>query len=159
MAKKKIEKKEFFTEAQLANDPTIDAKAKVGGEFIHQQEDGEWRGQTLEVKSETNLEKDLGTGSEVIIRMYEFAADPLIFSQRVPSTQELFNSHIKGITNLLWQDGLAPATDIEPRIVVSKEKNKYLIVVHARAMMGQTFIDKPKTLTEILNEGKTKIPH
>ncbi len=149
-------KKEFFTEGQLTANPLIEAQNKVGGEFIDL--DNDYRGQTVEVKSDTHLEKDTGYGEEIMLRTFEFGVNPQAFKEYkaksggLPTAQEIFDSHGKGILALLWQDGLAPAEEIAPRIVFSKNKKTYLIMVGARAMTGQVFLDKPKTLTEILSE-------
>lgn len=157
MAKRtKAKKEEFYTEAQLASDPTIDAKAKVGGEFIYQGDpEGEYRGQTVEVKSDTHLEQDQGTGEAIIVRTYQFATNPQAFRDAPPTTQDIFQSHRKGIAAMLWQDGLSPIEGIDPVLIFSKDKSSYLIMVSARAMMGETFIDTPKTLTEILKPNES----
>jgi hypothetical protein len=157
MPKKKAKApKQFYTEAQLAKDPTLSTDAPVvGGEFIDIREEGTYTGQTVEVKSDTHLEQDTGYGEEVILRTYEFGANPLAFKDHTPTAQEIFNSHMKGIMSLLWQDGLQPAEEIQPRLILSKDNKKYLIMVGARAMRGQFFMEKPRTLTEILKPSES----
>lgn len=147
----KKQKKEFYIEGK---DEIKDVTAPVvGGEFIT--EDGEWQGQNVEVKSDKHLEDDKGTGEAIVIRTYEFAMNPQTFREHelrtgnMPTAQDIFQEHRKGIMSLLWQDGLTPAEDIDPRIIFSKGTNTYLIMVGARPQMGQQVLDKPKTLSEI----------
>lgn len=148
----KEEKREFYIEGQERKD--LDAPV-VGGEFVT--EDGDWRGQTVEVKSDTKLEEDTGTGEVIVIRSFEFGANPATFKEyeknygRLPYAQEIFQSHMKGILSLLWQDGLSPVEEIPPRLILSKKKDKYMIMVGARPQLGQTILEKPQTLSEIAN--------
>ncbi len=121
----------------------------ISDEFIDKQPEGDYSGQTIEVHSDTHLEQDAGTGESFILRTYEFRTSPEFLQGKFPSFQEIFDSHIKGIAGMLWGDGLTPATDLEPRIVLSKDKSKYLIMVWARPSIGQTIIEKPYTLGEI----------
>lgn len=128
----------------------------VGGEFVT--EDGDWQGQTVEVQSDTKLEADKGTGEAVIIRTFEFALNPEVFRQHEqrtgsqPTPQQIFIEHQKGVESFLWQDGLSPAYDIEPRVIFAKGTNKYLIMVGARPQKGQMIVDTPKTLSELAND-------
>lgn len=151
MAKKQ---KEFFIKGkQTITDP--DAPV-ISNEFVDVREDGTYQGQTIEVSSDTKLEQDTGTGEVFIMRTYEFGANPLMFKDGFPHPQELFNSHMKGIAGMLWQDGLSPATELEPRVIYTPDRKKYLIMVWARPSLGQSVIDTPKTLTEIIHDGRRK---
>ncbi len=144
--------KPFNTDKDVLEGKAVSGAPIVGGEFVT--EDGDWQGQTVQVESDTHLEDDHGTGEHVIIRTYEFAANPLQFGQRTPDYQELFDSHKKGIAALLWQDGLTPVPEIDPKIVISKNQDRYFIMVTARPSLGQSVLDKSQTLSEIANEGK-----
>ena len=161
MPRKKVkaeveEPKQFYTEKDVILDPTAPV---VGGEFVT--EEGDWRGQTVSVDSGIKLEDDIGTGEAVIIRTFEFGANPQVFKDyekkngHLPYAQEIFQSHMRGIMSMLWQDGLSPAEEIEPRLILSKKKDKYLIMVGAKPSLGNTILETPKTLSEIANEGRT----
>lgn len=156
MPKKKEQKevqKEFYIKGkQEIKDPTAPV---ISDEFIDKQKEGDYIGQTIEVHSETNLEQDLGTGAVHIMRTYEFKTDPQLLHQvknqkaKFPPNQELFNSHSRGIAGMLWSDGFTPVTDLEPRVLFSKDKSKYLIMVWATPSLGQIVTDKINTLSEI----------
>lgn len=158
MARKKVaHDKEFFIKGkQEITDP--DAPV-ISNEFIDKSRpEGDYIGQTIEVQSETKLESDRGEGEEMVLRAYEFATDPRLLNDvssgkiPMPSNQELFNASLKGIMGYLWQDGLQPAEEIPPRVIFSKDRSKYIIMVGARAAHGQFFIDKPTTLGEIVKK-------
>lgn len=107
--------------------------------------------QKVEAISDTKLESDLGTGREVILRMFEFAVNPEIFKDRKPTSQEIFNSHLRGINGILWGDGLKPAEDIEPRLIFSKGGKSYRIFIACNPTMGNILVEKTQTLSEIAN--------
>lgn len=145
-------KKFFIKGKDIITDP--DAPV-ISDEFIDTtREEGVYQGQTIEVQADTKLTDDHGTGEAMVIRTYEFASNPEYFKDRIPPTQELFNSHYKGISALLWQDGLEPAFEIEPRFIFSKDRTRYMIMVTARPRLGQIVNDKTRTLTEILNDSR-----
>lgn len=163
-AKKKVESKEFFTEKQLKEDPKLQGPA-VKGEFVT--DDGAWQGQTIEVNSDTKLEQDTGEGDPIILRSYVFKANPQTFKDfkdkhgTFPPAQAIFSSHQKGIEAMLWQDGLEPAQEIAPRVIIGKKGDEYLIMVGTRVRRGHTLLQKTKTLTEIINDTGTntnKVP-
>lgn len=105
--------------------------------------------ESIEAQSKTTLDADKGIGEAAVIRCFEFKANPEVFEQKVPSKQELFNYHHKGIEIALWRDGLVAMPEVNPRIVITN--NKYQIFVGARPMRGQILQDKTQTLTEIAN--------
>jgi hypothetical protein len=125
----------------------------ISDEFIDKVDGDEYRGQTIEVQSDTKLEDDLGTGDPIVMRAYEFATDPRLLqpNTQFPMAQEFFDSHMKGIAGMLWGDGLTPETEIEPRLIFSKDRRTYLITVWARPQLGQAVLETPKTLSEIAN--------
>ncbi len=152
MPKTKEKQKVFFTEKEEITDH--DAPL-VSGEFVTEDED--WRGQTVEVKADTKLQDDHGTGEAIVIRTFEFGVNPAAFFEyekahgTMPPAQEIFSSHRKGIAGMLWADGMSPADEIPPRVILSKDKKRYLIMVGARPSLGQTLTETPQTLSEIAN--------
>lgn len=110
----------------------------------------EWEGEELVAESTTKIQDDKGTGQEIIMRFFDFAANKEVFKQHRPTAQELFDSHKKGIESLLWTDGLLPFIDIEPRLMFSKDKSHYRFGVACIPSLGNTLIDKTKTLSELL---------
>lgn len=107
-----------------------------------------WEGEEVSAQSETKLESDLGTGHAVVIRFFEFGANPEVFKQHKPTAQELFNSHRKGIESLLWSDGLKPYEGVEPKLMFSKNKKNYRFVI--TCIPKDSLVDNPKTLSQLL---------
>jgi hypothetical protein len=116
-----------------------------------------WEGEEIAVESKTKLEEDKGTGQTVILRVFEFAANPITFKQHKPTAQELFSSHLQGIKSLLWRDGLAPYEAVEPRLIFSKDKSMYRFIIPCVATIGSTVIDKPQTLSQIVHDTRKNI--
>lgn len=110
-----------------------------------------WDVQQAEVHSDVQLSEDTGFGGAVIVRAFEFHANPEAFRIHTPTAQELFNSHLMQIEQSLMVDGMKVMTDVAPRVKVSKDKTKYKITVGAEPMKGQTLLERPKTLTQIVN--------
>lgn len=104
---------------------------------------------SVEAQSQTNLEQDQGEGIPVIIRCFEFGVNLEAFKDHLPTQQELFNSHLKGIEMHLWRDGMVLYDHVQPRIVFNKEKTKYQIFIAALPARGNVLLDKPQTLSEI----------
>lgn len=113
-------------------------------------EGNEYDAETVSAESDTKLEEDKGTGQEIILRFFDFAANPETFKQHKPTAQELFNTHRKGIESLLWTDGLTPYQLIEPRLLFSKDGSQYRFAISCIPSLGNTLIDKTKTLSELL---------
>lgn len=116
-----------------------------------------WEGERVEVESTTKLQDDHGIGNPLIIRAFEFRANPQAFKLYTPTAQQLFNYHYKGIEAMLWSDGLIPVEGIEPRLIFSKgskdskSKKGYRIFITCMPLRGQTVLEKPLTLSEIAN--------
>ena len=55
---------------------------------------------------------------------------------------------------MLWIDGLKVISEIEPRVIISKDKKNYSIIVGAEPSRGHLLTDEPKRLSEIANESK-----
>ena len=117
------------------------------------EQDLEWKAKQGEVHSDVKLEDDTGHGKKVIIRVFDFKANPAAFKHQTPSKQELFNSHAKDIELFLWKDGLVAMQEVKPQIKLSKDRTHYRIVVGAEARLGNSIDDVAHTLREIKNEG------
>lgn len=102
-----------------------------------------------EVHSDIKLEEDIGHGKPIIIRSFDFKANPAAFRERTPSKQELFNAHAKQIEIVLWKDGLKVMPDVKPQLTLSKNRKFYRIVVGAEADKGNiiTSLDQDKMQT------------
>ena len=111
-------------------------------------EDLQWEGEEVQAESTTKLQEDKGTGTPVIIRFFDFGANVDTFRQHMPTAQELFNSHMRGIESLLWTDGLAFYKGIEPRLMFSKDKKHYRFAI--TCVPTQSLIDNTKTLSQLL---------
>lgn len=106
-----------------------------------------WEGEELAVESNYKLSDDKGEGRAVVLRFFEFGANTETFKIHKPTAQELFNTHIKGMESLLWRDGLKPFTDVEPRLMFSKDKTKYRFILAAIPLRGDI---KTNTLSQLL---------
>lgn len=115
----------------------------------------QWNVQQGEVHSSTNLEDDEGSGAAVIIRSFDFKANPQAFHIHVPSKQELFNAHAKQIEVLLWKDGMQVMSDVSPKVMISKNKQNYRIVVGAEPAKGHILSQPTQTLSQITNDPKS----
>ncbi len=148
----------FNTEKDIAEGRAVEGAPLVGGEFVT---DNDWQGQTVQVQSDKKLEDDLGVGDPVVIRTYGFSVNPEAFARHTPTSQEIFDSHKSGISALLWQDGLTPVEEVEPRVFLSEDKVKYFIVVAAKPQIGQTVLNTTQTLSQIAHGHPTntdKVP-
>lgn len=128
----------------LAEGAVVEEAAAFSGE-----KDIAWDAKQGEVQSSTNLEDDLGEGAPVIIRTFFFKANPVAFRHHTPSSQELFNAHLKQIEVHLWTDGMKIMTDVTPKVSLSKKRDGYKIVVGAEPAKGFLLSQTPQTLTEI----------
>ncbi len=111
-------------------------------------EDLQWDGEEVQTQSTTNLQDDKGSGQAIILRFFEFGANPEAFKNRKPTAQELFDSHLRGIESLLWGDGLKLYKEVEPRLQFSKNNTRYRFII--ACLPTQALVDKPKTLSELL---------
>ncbi len=128
-------KKFKVTEKDAANSPVNDIQ---------------WEGEEIGVESDTKLEQDTGTGQTILIRFFDFAANQEAFRNHLPTEQELFDSHRKGIESLLWTDGLTPYLAIEPRVLFAKDKSQYRLVVSCIPSLGNSVLENTQTLTQLL---------
>lgn len=109
----------------------------------------EWEATGAEVHSDVHLEDDKGTGKAIVIRSFDFSANPEAFKQHTPSKQELFSAHRIQIEGSLFADDLKIYEDVPPKVMISKNKKFYRIVV-AGLPWGMTRAHIP-TLSEIAN--------
>jgi uncharacterized Fe-S cluster-containing radical SAM superfamily protein len=114
--------------------------------------DIKWEGEEVAAMSDTKITQDLGTGQEIVIRFFEFGVNEEAFKQHTPTTQELFDAHRAGMEALLWRDGLKPHEAIEPRFMFSKNRKFYRFIITAVPRIGNVMVDKPLTLSQILNK-------
>lgn len=112
--------------------------------------DIEWDVTGAEVHSDTNLEDDKGTGKAVVLRFFDFLAHPEAFRHQIPSKQELFSAHKIQIENALWTDDMKIFEEVAPKVMISKNKRYYRIVV-AGLPWGLSRTKLP-TLSEIAND-------
>lgn len=112
----------------------------------------EWEGEELMTESNTKLEQDTGTGQAIVLRFFDFGADPEVFKQHKPTAQELFNTHMRGLESLLWRDGLRPFQEVEPRLMFSKNKSHYRFILACIPVSGRLSVETPRTLTQLLHK-------
>ncbi len=108
-----------------------------------------WEATRAEVHSDVHLEDDKGTGKAIVIRSFDFSANPESFKAHIPTKQELFNAHRIQIEGSLFQDNLKIYEDVAPKVMISKNKKYYRIVV-AGLPWGMNNVKIP-TLSEIAN--------
>jgi hypothetical protein len=148
MAKKKTK-----VEAQIKNKKE-EAAIDVAGT---NQKGEDWNIKSLEVESKTKLEDDLGDGKISTLRFFDFAANPEAFKDknRWPTAQELFNSHLYQIQQELWKDEWQVVDEVEPRLLLSKDRTHYRIIVVAQPARGSLLsssMEAPKTLSQIAHD-------
>ena len=114
--------------------------------------DIDWEGQEIEFHSDELKGGD--TGSAVVMRFFNYKANPIAFKNNPPSVQQLFEYHRKEIELALWKDGLKPIIEVDPRFMQSKNTKHYRFVIAASPLRGQMVNEAPKTLTELLSETK-----
>lgn len=150
MTKTKKTKKE----AKIIND---EKESPVDFIAVKDKDNETWQSKTLEVESKTKLQDDMGDGQVVSLRFFEYMANPKMFAQKVPTSQEIFNSHIKQIEFELWKDGWKMFTDTPPRLMMAKDKSHYRIVIAAIPAKGRllSMYEVPKTLSELASHGNT----
>ncbi len=102
----------------------------------------------VSTESKTKLEDDKGEGKEIILRQFEYTANPETFNNRIPTGQELFNAHQKEIEISLWKDGLVVEPKIDPRLILSKDNTHYKFFIGCRLGRGQILTQTPLTLSE-----------
>lgn len=145
MAIKKADKSRVHTSRELSDhvvqQATVDKQEGIDPQYEVTQG---------EVHSSTTLEHDTGTGKAVVMKFFEFHANPEAFRARIPTGQELFNAHKRQIEHVLRQEDLEIFEGFAPKINISKNKRSYRIVVAGLPWgLSRT---KIKTLSEIAND-------
>ena len=131
---KKVKKERLASSKDLTDHVIAETKATV----VDSKDKGyDYDIKQGEVHSDTHLEDDTGHGKSIIIRSFDFKANPQAFKERTPSKQELFNAHLKQIELVLWKDGLKIMPDVTPQLILSKKRDGYRIVVGAEPQKGQ----------------------
>lgn len=118
----------------------------------------DWQTKTLAAESDTKLDADTGEGKAVKLFFFDYTANPETFKLQKPTSQELFNIHLKQIEIQLWQRGWQIFPDVNPRLMFAKDKSHYRIVVAATQNRGTLLREQPQTLTEITH-GRTNNSH
>lgn len=121
-----------------------------------------WEGEELIAESATKIEHDTGSGQVVVLKFFDFGANPETFSIHQPTAQMLFNTHIKGIETHLWTHDLKMYTEVEPRIMfsvdgrnfepyspVGKQYTHYRFIIPC-VPKGTLAYEKTKTLSQLL---------
>lgn len=117
-------------------------KSKIG-----ELDGNKWEAQELEVHSDPLI--DTESGRPIVLRFFEFNANPDVFISRKPTKQDLLNGHASQIKMFLWKDGLEIVDAVEPRVIVSKKKDSYRIFVTCQAKPGVAVLDTPQSLQNI----------
>ena len=112
-----------------------------------------WEGEEIAAESVTKIQDDRGDGRGVVLRFFDFGANPETFALHKPTAQELFNTHMRGMESLLWRDGLKPFTDAEPRLMFSKDKKNYRFIIPCVPIRGD--LQNTNTLSQLLTNTKT----
>lgn len=112
----------------------------------------EWEATQGEVHSDIKLEDDHSTGKAVVLRAFDYVASPLAFKHHIPTKQELFSAHQLQIEGSLYADELKIFEEVPPKVLISKNKKKYRIIV-AGLPWGMNRTEIP-TLSQITNDRK-----
>lgn len=143
---KKVDKNRTVKSRELSDHIIAEAAATTSKQG---EKDIQWDVKQGEVHSDVFLEDDIGEGDAIILRSFDFKANPQTFKENPPTTQELFNAHIRQIEIHLMKDGLKVYTESSPQIRLSKDKTGYRIVVPAQPMKGHRLLERPNTLTQL----------
>ncbi len=128
---------------------TEQAQVSLGESFQTSDGTNSWGGQ--EITATSDPLQDGGSGENVLLRVFDFGANPETLKRHKPTKQQLFDSHIHQIRTMLWADGLEPRMDIQPLIQVSKKKEKYRILMWCKAKAGVVWADTPMKLQDLTN--------
>lgn len=108
-------------------------------------------GSNLETQSSPLIDPAYGKTVSIRVFDYKMNPDPKVL-KNFPDKQTLFNAHAKQIKTILWADGLIPLENISPRVIIDTKKHKYQIFIPCQARSNVLFVDKPKSLTEVLSK-------
>lgn len=123
---------------------TTEVKSKISGE--------KWHASDIQSDfSKTTLQDDKGEGDAIVLKFFDYEANPQTFAQRLPTAQELFNAHLKEMEQSLWVQGLKVEQNIEPRFMFSKDKKGYRFIIGCRLARGRILKESPLTLPQLAN--------
>lgn len=142
MAKLKKADKDRKTSSRELEDHVVE---KVG----ITKDDVEWEATEGEVHSDIHLEDDKSTGKAVVLKFFDFAANPEAFKRQLPTKEELFSQHKIQIERMLLSDDLKVFEEVAPKVLISKNKKFYRIIV-AGLPWGMNRTDIP-TLSQMMN--------
>lgn len=114
-----------------------------------------WTGQEVEVTSDPLIEGS-NPGKTIVLRSFYFKANPELLKAQKPTKQQLFDSHVKQIELMLWNDGLMPFKEVEPRVITSKKRDEYKIFMACEARPGVTFAHNPTKLQDLIKTDATR---
>lgn len=151
-AVKKVKKERLTSSTDINDHITAETSATVINTLDSSAPTTNYDVKQGEVHSDIKLEADQGDGKTIVVRSFDFKANPQAFKERTPSKQELFNAHAKQIEVVLWKDGLKVMPDVKPQLMLSKNRNFYRIVVGAEPIKGNLISsldqDKFQTLSQ-----------
>ncbi len=145
----KTDRKVKSAKERKVEDHIIEKSTVVEKDGLAFEKDIQWDVTEAEVHSDTTLESDTGTGKAVVLRFFDFLASPLAFKHQTPSKQELFNAHQLQIQGALYADDLKIFEEVPPKVMISKNKRYFRIVV-AALPWGMSHSNIP-TLSQIAN--------
>lgn len=149
MGKLKKADKDRSQSSRELSDHIVQSGQVLDEQSIEGQSNVQYDVQQGEVHSDVRLEDDKGIGQAVVLRHFDFSANPEAFRAHTPSKQELFNAHKNQIYALLMADQLKVFEEVSPKIILDKKKRGYRIIVAALPFgMNRTHIP---TLSEIAN--------
>ena len=130
-------------------------KARIDStQKVEIEKDGEhWVGEEFQAVSDKPM-YDEGRGDKYSLRMFFFKFHPDIVSgkTKLPSKQELFNTHYKQIELEVWRSGMRLMKDDKHPPQVRLKKDGYVIGVLCG--VGDRHIGQPLTLQQIIGESR-----
>lgn len=109
----------------------------------------------MDLKTDGVRLEDEGIGKTVSIRTFHYKMNPELRKNFPADKQMLFNAHAQHIKTVLWGDGLVPLEGHHPRIMISKKKGVYAIIVPCEARVNVMWMEKAQTLQDIMKARST----
>lgn len=123
---------------------TTEVKEKSSGE--------RWHASDIQSElSKTKLQDDKGEGDALVLKFFDYQANPETFERHQPTAQQLLGAHLKEMEMVLWEQGLKIDPNIEPRLIFSKDNKGYRFVLGCRLARGRILRESPLTLSELAN--------
>jgi len=116
-----------------------------------------WHGAQLGVEGIPLV--DAGVGKPLILRVFEFAINPVKVKELkekgiIVSKQEIFNTHWPQIKMQIWGDGLVANEQVDPRVIIGKKR--YRIFILCEPKFRNIVVDKPRTLQQVFDKNIKK---